>query len=123
MKRLIILAISTATAIVGTAILFSYVEHHSLWTSLYWAITEATTVGSPISANTSSGKVITTVLIFTAVPLMAAVFSTLTAQHAARRIHDKNKEHFDGMEQRLKDHISTEVQNAGQDTWAIDKET
>lgn len=84
---------------------YAIAERTSFFSALYWAITEATTAGGSYSPATHPGRVVNVVLLLTAAPALAAVFGVMTAQHTARKVHERNQTHFEAMETSNKAHM------------------
>ncbi|UQS84544.1 ion channel [Apilactobacillus apisilvae] len=62
-----------------SALIFSYFEHYNLSTSLWWAITTATTVGyGDIAPQTAGGRCIAVFLMFGGVGFIGLLTSTIT---------------------------------------------
>ena len=64
--------------------LFAATQRLPVTTSWYWAITTATTVGyGDVTPHSGGGRVIASVVMLTAIPLLASVFALVTGQAAA----------------------------------------
>jgi voltage-gated potassium channel len=74
-------------AVVGGGVAFALTEHVGVGTGLYWAVVTATTVGyGDVTPHNSPGRVIAVVEMFTAIPLFAGVFATVTATLTSLRL-------------------------------------
>lgn len=63
---------------------FAATQHIPFTTGLYWAITTATTVGyGDITPHNPSGRLVASVVMLTAIPLLAATFALVTGAAAA----------------------------------------
>lgn len=83
---LYVVAIAAALDMVA-GVLFSAVEHVSVGSSLYWAVTTATTVGyGDIAPKTPVGKWIAVLVMLSVVPLFAATFSLFTSVLTSKRL-------------------------------------
>ena len=85
------------------AVAFMQTQHISFITSLYWAMTTAATVGyGDVTPHDIAGQVISILVMITAIPSLAAVFSLITSEV----LHRKNKKHleekFEHLERKLK---------------------
>jgi voltage-gated potassium channel len=82
----ILLGAAAACLLIG-ALLFSLAEHYTFTTSLYWAITTATTVGyGDVTPHNGLGRVIASGVMLTTIPLLASVFALATGGYAAAGI-------------------------------------
>lgn len=64
--------------LVGAAV-FAATQGIGYGSGLYWAITTATTVGyGDISAHNSSGRVVASIVMLTAIPMLGAIFAVIT---------------------------------------------
>ena len=115
-RRAAVLTIATAVGfdLIG-AVWFAAAENLSVPTGLYWSVTTATTVGyGDITPHTSTGRVISVLVMLTVIPLFAATFSLLTTSltsmhvsrlHAEAMAHIRHiKEHL-GVDAELPDHL------------------
>lgn len=90
MKGAAITLAGVAAMIVSGAWVFSAVEHLGFGLSVYYVIATASTVGyGDITPHTTAGRVVASVLMLTTIPLLAAAFARLSAEHAARVAHRK----------------------------------
>jgi len=77
----------TALGIIVGATLFSHFEHRSFFTSLYWAVTTASTVGyGDITPSNTAGRLIAMGVMLSVVPLIGAVFAVMSARIVEFRI-------------------------------------
>ncbi|HEY1642750.1 MAG TPA: ion channel [Streptosporangiaceae bacterium] len=87
-RRNIVLLLLGATGIVlvgGAA--FASTQHLPVTRGWYWAITTATTVGyGDVTPKNAIGRVIASVVMLTAIPLLAAVFALITGRAAAEGV-------------------------------------
>jgi voltage-gated potassium channel len=84
-RRHVALLLSGAVAcvLVGAA-LFAATQHYPFTTSLYWAITTATTVGyGDVTPHNAVGRLVASAVMLTAIPLLASVFALMTGAAAA----------------------------------------
>jgi voltage-gated potassium channel len=75
-------------AVVGVVLLgawlFSLAEHYPFTTCLYWAITTATTVGyGDVTPHNPLGRLIASLVMLTAIPMLAAAFALVSGAAAA----------------------------------------
>ncbi|MCL4312937.1 MAG: ion channel [Actinobacteria bacterium] len=69
------------------AVLFSVTQHVSIGTSLYWAITTATTVGyGDVTPHNGAGRIVAVGVMLTAVPLFGSLFALMAGVAASIRI-------------------------------------
>lgn len=65
--------------VVGGGATFAALEHLPVTTGWYWAVTTATTVGyGDITPHNASGRVVASLLMLTAIPMVAAAFALFT---------------------------------------------
>lgn len=92
--KLALLTIASAAvldAIGGWA--FAVVEHLSVGTGLYWAITTATTAGyGDVVPHSWPGHLIAVLVMLTVVPLFSATFSLFTASLMKGHIDKRHEE-------------------------------
>lgn len=88
---------AAAVIVVAGGLAFAAAEHISPGLGIYWAVTTATTAGHWIAV----------LLMLTAVPLVAATFSLVTAILTASRV----KWHMNRQEERLRQHIEDQLQH------------
>jgi voltage-gated potassium channel len=87
-------------AIIGGGMAYAVVEHVSVDTGLYWAVTTASTVGyGDVTPHDSPGRLIAVIEMLTAIPLFAGVFATVTATVTSLRL----KTILLGLERRVPD--------------------
>jgi voltage-gated potassium channel len=95
----VLLGCVAAVVLVG-AWLFSLAESLSFTTGLYWAITTATTVGyGDITPHNPVGRLLASLVMLTAIPMLAAAFALVSGAAAAagvRRILDMHTQFPDG---------------------------
>ena len=105
-SRAIKVLVTAMTLDMLSGIAFALVEHLSIVTGLYWAVTTATTVGYGDVIPTSwAGHLIAVVVMLTVIPLFAAAFSLLTSGLTSTQVSDSEtrlKAHF---EERFKHHL------------------
>lgn len=78
--------VGTACLFAG-AVAFSATQHVSFGTSLYWAITTATTVGyGDVTPKNSAGKIIASAVMLTTIPLFASAFALFAGAVAATHV-------------------------------------
>jgi voltage-gated potassium channel len=81
-----LLATAAACVLVGSW-LFALTQHIPYSTGLYWAITTATTVGyGDVTPHDGIGRLISSAVMLTTIPLLAAVFALVTGGAAAAGI-------------------------------------
>lgn len=81
------LAFAACLSILVGAWLFAHFEHHSLWESLYWAITTGSTVGyGDVTPSNRAGQIIAVGVMIVCIPLFGALFSMLAARVAESRV-------------------------------------
>jgi voltage-gated potassium channel len=86
-SQAIALAIMAALSVFLGALAFSIAEHLSFATSLYWAITTATTVGyGDVTPHNPAGRLIAVLEMLTAIPLFGSAFAFLAAAVTAERV-------------------------------------
>lgn len=88
---------------------FSFFQHVPLWSGLYWAEGEATTVGSRFVATTPWAEFDKAIVGLTVVPLFAATFSIFTTALTATHVHKAEsnlKKHVTSEKEAIKRHIS-----------------
>lgn len=82
----LLLAAAAGCLLLG-AVLFSITQHITFTSSVYWAITTATTVGyGDITPKTGAGRVIASGVMLTTIPLLASVFALATGGYVAAGI-------------------------------------
>lgn len=85
-RELALIGLAVTIMVVGAA-LFSLAEHISFLLALYWALTTATTVGyGDVTPHNTAGRVVASVVMFTTIPILAAVFALFTGAAALSRI-------------------------------------
>lgn len=73
------------TTVVGGGALFAWIEHYAVTTGWYWAITTATTVGyGDVTPHDAGGRILASVVMLTAIPMLGASFALLTGSTIAR---------------------------------------
>ncbi len=81
-----LLGSAIACVLVG-AWLFALTQHYPFTTGLYWAVTTATTVGyGDVTPHDGIGRVISSAVMLTTIPLLAAVFALVTGGAAVAGI-------------------------------------
>jgi voltage-gated potassium channel len=81
-----LLGSALACVLVG-AWLFALTQHYPFTTGLYWAVTTATTVGyGDVTSHDGVGRLISSAVMLTTIPLLAAVFALVTGGAAAAGI-------------------------------------
>jgi len=79
----ILLAAAVACMLAGGAA-FAVTQHYPLTTGWYWAITTATTVGyGDVTPHNATGRIVSSAVMLTTIPLLAAVFALVTGAAAA----------------------------------------
>jgi voltage-gated potassium channel len=83
-RHVAVLLLAAVACMLGGAVLFAVTQHYPLPTSLYWAITTATTVGyGDVLPRNAAGRVVASAVMLTAIPLLASVFALVTGAAAA----------------------------------------
>lgn len=99
---------TAAIIIVAGGLAFAAADHISPGLGLYFAITTATTAGyGDVIPRSTAGHWIAVILMLTAVPLVAATFSLVTATLTASQV----KWHMNRTEERLKQHVDERLQH------------
>lgn len=76
-------------AIIGGGVAYSASQGVSVGTGLYWAVVTASTVGyGDVTPHNSTGRLVAVLVIFTAIPLFAGVFATVTATVTSLRLRN-----------------------------------
>jgi voltage-gated potassium channel len=80
--------IATAVGIVFvSAAVFSLTQHYDYGTSLYWAVTTATTVGyGDVLPHDTIGRIIAVAVMLTTIPIVGAVFALLAGASALSHV-------------------------------------
>lgn len=74
-------------AVVVGGVLFAVVDHTSIWTGLYWAVTTATTVGyGDVVPKNGAGRIVAVGEMLTAIPLFGAAFALFAAAVTAAKL-------------------------------------
>jgi voltage-gated potassium channel len=82
-RAAILLATAIACMLAGGAV-FATTQHYPLTTGLYWAITTATTVGyGDVTPHNATGRIVSSAVMLTTIPLLASVFALVTGAAAA----------------------------------------
>ncbi|HEV2172899.1 MAG TPA: potassium channel family protein [Nitrospira sp.] len=85
---------------------FTLLEHVSLLTGLYWAVTTATTVGyGDVTPRTNTGHALAIIVMLTVIPLFAATFSLITSGLTSSDVQDSETRIKRHVEARLKHHL------------------
>ncbi len=83
-RHIAILLAAVAAVIVAGGALFAGTQGIPFTTGLYWAITTATTVGyGDVTPHNASGRVVASLVMLTAIPMLAAAFALVTGSTAA----------------------------------------
>ena len=84
-RRHVAVLLTGAVAVTpGGGALFAATQHYPLTTGLYWGITTATTVGyGDVTPHNAAGRVVASVVMLTAIPMLASVFALVTGAAAA----------------------------------------
>jgi voltage-gated potassium channel len=86
-SQIVTLLILGVISVVGGGIAFAIVDHRTVWTGLYWAITTATTVGyGDVVPTNGVGRIVAIVVMLTAIPLFGATFALFAAAATATRL-------------------------------------
>ncbi len=81
-----LLAGAVAVVIAGGAV-FAATQHLPVTTGWYWAVTTATTVGyGDVTPHNASGRLVASVVMLTAIPMVAAAFALTTGSAVASRL-------------------------------------
>ena len=96
MRRALILLASAAGCVLAGGALFALTEHLSLPHGVYCGLGTATTVGCDVTPH-GAGRLIASLLMLTALPLLGAAFSEATGHLGARKV----KAHLAGVEHKL----------------------
>ena len=99
-KHIAILLVAAAACLLGGSAAFAATQGRPFSTSLYWAITTATTVGyGDVLPVNGIGRLIASLVMLTTIPMLAAVFALATGDAAAaglRRILDMRSKFPEG---------------------------
>jgi hypothetical protein len=90
-RRALILLASAAGCVVAGGALFAVTEHMSLPHGVYCGLGTATTVGCDVTPH-GGGRLIATLLMLTALPLLGAAFSEMTGHLGARKVRSHLRE-------------------------------
>jgi voltage-gated potassium channel len=83
-RHIAILFSAVAAVIVAGGAVFAGTQGIPVTTGLYWAITTATTVGyGDVTPRNASGRVVASIVMLTAIPMLAAAFALVTGSTAA----------------------------------------
>jgi voltage-gated potassium channel len=75
-NRIVSLLVLAVVCLVAGGLAFAAVEHRSVGTGLYWAVTTATTVGyGDVVPTNTAGRVIAVFVMLTTIPIFGAVFA------------------------------------------------
>ncbi len=86
-RHIAALLAAAAACVLAGAVLFALTQNLPFTTGLYWAITTATTVGyGDVTPHNGAGRVISSAVMLTTIPLLAAVFALVTGAAAAAGI-------------------------------------
>ncbi len=78
-----LLTLAAASILIG-GVLFATTEHVSLGTGLYWAVVTASTVGyGDVTPHNPAGRIVSIIVILTAIPALASVFALAAGLAAA----------------------------------------
>lgn len=76
-----------ASVIVAGGAVFAVTQHLPVTTGWYWAITTATTVGyGDVTPKNASGRVVASVVMLTAIPMLGAAFAVATGSAISERL-------------------------------------
>lgn len=83
-----LLLVGAAVVCVGAGgAVFALTQHEPVTTGWYWAITTATTVGyGDVTPKNAAGRIVASVVMVTAIPLLAAAFAVVTGSAAANGV-------------------------------------
>jgi voltage-gated potassium channel len=82
----VLLGLAALSVLVGAG-LFSVTQHVSIGTSLYWAVTTASTVGyGDVTPHNAVGRVVAVGVMLTAIPFLGAAFAVLAAVVTTARL-------------------------------------
>src|SRR5215469_2413284 len=85
-RRAWLVLAGAAITIVTGGTLFAATQHVSWFTGEYWAMATATTVGyGDITAHNTIGRILTIIVMMTAIPSLAACFALMTSEHLVKR--------------------------------------
>jgi voltage-gated potassium channel len=83
-RHVLILLCGVVVVTIAGGALFAATQHYPFTTGLYWAITTATTVGyGDVTPHNAAGRVVASVVMLTAIPMLAAAFALVTGAAAA----------------------------------------
>lgn len=100
MKRVIALLATAAAVVAAGGWALAATWHLSLGTGLYCSVGTATTVGcNPLLS--AAGQVTVVVVMLVAIPILAAVFASLTGHHASSRVAAQVHERVAAIEKRI----------------------
>lgn len=83
-RRAAILLAAAAACVLAGGATFAATQHYALTTGIYWAITTATTVGyGDVIPRNAVGRIVSSAVMLTTIPLLASVFALMTGSAAA----------------------------------------
>ncbi len=83
-RRAVILLATVVACMLAGGALFAATQHYPLTTGFYWAITTATTVGyGDVTPRDAAGRIVSSAVMLTTIPLLASVFALVTGAAAA----------------------------------------
>jgi voltage-gated potassium channel len=86
-RHIALLLLGAVAVVLAGGVLFADTQDLPVTRGWYWAITTATTVGyGDVTPKNAIGRVIASVVMLTAIPLLAAVFALLTGRAAAEGV-------------------------------------
>jgi len=79
-RHITVLFAAFVVVVLGGAGVFAATQGIGYGSALYWAVTTATTVGyGDISPHNTSGRIVASVVMLTAIPLLGAIFAVVTS--------------------------------------------
>lgn len=102
MRRGLVLLAAAAAVMGAGAVVFAAVQHVSVATAGYWAVTTATTTGYGDVAPHGPGRAVAAAVMLLAVPLLGAAFAELTAHRHRAHL----REELTALEERVKAHLA-----------------
>lgn len=92
MKQALVLLVAAAGAVTWWGAIFAITQRVGVFTGLYWSVATATTVGyGDVTARGTGGHLLAIADMLTAIPLLAAAFSSLHLDRVDERLRRHHK--------------------------------